>query len=97
MRKTIIVILILALALTGVVTAAGNAFGKNKDDGANMGEPQNAEYVCPADLHGKVDAAGYDVYKGSIDAGICESGFAWYSCYDDAFFECTDVDLVIAV
>ncbi len=97
MRKAIIVMLILALALTGVASAAGNAFGKNKADGTNMGEPQNGEFACIDDLHGKVDAAGYDVYKDGIDTATCESGFAWYSCYADAVFECTDVDLVIVV
>jgi hypothetical protein len=94
MRKAIIVVLILALALTGVASAAGNAFGKNKV-GQNMGEPQFGESTCIDDLHGKVDAAGYDVYKDVIDTISCESGFAWYSCYDYSFYECTDVDLVI--
>lgn len=93
MRKAILVILVLALALTGVVSA-GNAFGKNKV-GQNMGEIQDSEYVCEGDLHGLVNADGEDVYKMAVDVGTCESGFAWVSCVDDAFFECTDVDLVV--
>ena len=93
MRKLIIVVLILALALTGVVTA-GNAFGKNKG-GQNMGEPQSGEATCLADAHGLVNETGYDVYKMEVETGVCESGYAWVSCLDDVFFECTSVDLLI--
>ena len=92
MRKAIIVILILALALTGVASAAGNAFGKNKV-GQNMGEPQDSEYLCEGDLHGKVDDAGYDVYKFADES--CPSGFAWYTCNGYVFYECTDEDLIV--
>ena len=93
MRKVIIVVLILALALTGVVTA-GNAFGKNKNY-QSMGEGQANEYSCDYDMHGLVNETGYDVYKMEVETGVCESGYAWVSCYGDVFFECTAVDLVV--
>lgn len=102
--KKLLMAMVIAITLSGVMLAMatqednnGNAFGKDKEPGSNLGEPQRCEAgTCENDPHGLTcPYCGYDVYKRAIypDMGeVCASGFCWACTQCDLLIECTDTD-----
>lgn len=81
------VVLILAIAFTGVAMAAnGHQYGTNKNY-QSMGEPLWGESVCIFDEHGQV-LNGDDVFKTTWDTAECKTGFAWATCDGASFVKC---------
>ena len=99
MKKELLVAMVIAIALGGIMLAMsskddnqGHQFGKEKEPGTNMGEPQNAESgIFIPDPHGLTDQdSGFDLYKKEVPTSVCPSGYCWAKDPWGACVECCD-------
>jgi hypothetical protein len=91
LRKVLLMAMFVAIALGSItltMSNQGHQFGKEKEPGTNMGEPQYYETGYSPDEHGNTIDSGCDVYKGPDSS--CASGFAWFNGCTETFQECAD-------